>query len=177
MSGARKCGSKKDKVREILPEHRYDHVAQTRPYAVSNVMEDLLDVAARSLVMEGRLVYIIPSMLDFDPKSDLPMHPCLQFVSSCYQPLSSQYGRRVVTMQKIGNYEVDKREEYMNACWLNGPESANKCANIREKLIELARADPNKQRKAAYRKKKRKARQAELKRAKLLAQEKTENGS
>ena len=95
-AGARKTGSRLDKPRPILEEHRHDHIAQTKPYAVSDVMSDLLDVAARTLVMGGRLVYIIPSFSDFDEDSDLPRHECLKTVHICYQPLSAELGRRVV---------------------------------------------------------------------------------
>ena len=65
-AGARKSGSRMDVSRPVPDEHRHDHVAQTRPYAVSEVMADLLDVAVRTLVPGGRLVYVIPSLRDFD---------------------------------------------------------------------------------------------------------------
>lgn len=60
-AGARKTGSRIDKPRPIPEEHRHDHTPKTKPYAVSDVMSDLLDMAARTLVISGRLVYVIPS--------------------------------------------------------------------------------------------------------------------
>ena len=167
--GARKCGSKRNEVRAVPEQYRYDHVAQTKLYEVSDVMADMLDVAARTLVMDGRLVYIIPSMHDFDPAVDLPQHPCLQLLHICYQPLSSEYGRRVITMKKVNKYMQTNRNEYISMCWVNGAESANKCANIREKLLELAKAKPGYEEKAALRKKKRKAKQDEAKKVKISA--------
>lgn len=49
---------------------------------------------------------------------------------------------------------------------MNGPESADKCANIREKLIEMARMKPDYEQKRDFRIKKRKAKQEEIKRQK-----------
>lgn len=141
-AGARRSGSKLDKIRPILDNHRHDHIAQTRPYAISDVMADLLDVAARSLVMDGNLVYIIPSMADFNPETDLPIHPCLEQTYCCYQPLHVQYGRRVVVMKKKGEYLECQQERYKASAWINGAESAEKVANVRERLLEEAKRKP-----------------------------------
>ena len=155
-AGARKCGARKDgEVRPILDEHRYDHVAQTKPYAVSDVMADLLNVAAMTLKLGGRLVYVIPSMLDFDENEDLPRHECMKLVSVCYQPLQTEFGRRTVTMVKIEEYDETKRSQYLENAWLNGAESAEKVANIRARLIEAAKQKPGYEEKAAVRKQKR----------------------
>ena len=150
-------------MRPVLEEHRHDHIAQTRSYSVSDVMADLLDVAARVLVMNGRLVFIIPSMTDFNPETDLPRHPCLSLTHCCYQPLQMHLGRRVVVMKKIAKYDESQKESYKAAVWENGPESAEKVANIRERLLEEAKKKPGYEEKAAYRAKKRKLRKEELK--------------
>lgn len=168
-AGAKKSGSRKEQVRPILDEHRHDHVAQTRPYAVSDVMADLLNVAAMTLVIGGRLVYVIPSMLDFDEAVDLPRHECLRLVSVCYQPLQTELGRRTVTMEKIKEYDDSKRGEYIEQAWVNGPESAEKVANIRERLLEAAKKKPGYEEKAAIRKQKRKATKEAKKKAKREA--------
>ncbi len=170
-AGARKSGSRKDEVRPVLDEHRHDHIAQTRPYVVSDVMSDLLNVAAMTLRMGGRLCYVIPSMQDFDESEDLPRHDCLRLVSVCYQPLQTELGRRTVTMEKVREYEEDKRDEYVKNTWVNGPESADKVANIREKLIEAAKKKPDYEEKAAIRKQKRKATKLAKQKAKRAARE------
>ena len=131
-------------------------------------MADLLDVSARTLVLGGRLVYIIPSMTDFDPKVDLPQHDCLECIHICYQPLQTHLGRRMVTMKKCREYNENQREQYLAKTWVNGPESADKCANIREKLIEMAKLKPGYEEKSEFRKKKRKARKEEMKRMKKI---------
>ena len=154
-AGARRSGTKSNEVREVPDERRHDHIAQTMVYAVSDVMSDLLDVSAQTLVMGGRLVYIIPSMTDFDAEVDLPRHDCLELVHVCYQPLQTELGRRVVTMEKVKEYNVAEREKYLSSAWINGTESAEKCANIRERLIEAAKLKPGYEEKAAFRKKRR----------------------
>lgn len=121
-----------------------------------------------------RLVFIIPSMLDFDEDVDLPRHPCLKLIHSCYQPLSAQLGRRMVTMKKVKEYDESQRDTYIAHCWVNGPESADKCANIREKLIEAAQLKPGYKEKAEARSRKRKAKKEEKKRTKLIGKEKEE---
>ena len=155
-AGARKTGSRSDNPRPILDEHRHDHIPQTKPYSVSDVMSDLLDMAARSLVMGGRLVYVIPSFADFDPRTDLPRHECLELAHSCYQPLSLELGRRIVAMKKVVEYDVSLRDQYYERIWVNGKESAEKCANLRDKILENAKKKPNYEEKAAIRKQKRK---------------------
>ena len=166
-AGARKSGSRKGgDVRPISDEHRYDHVAQTCPYAVSNVMSDLLNVAAMTLKMGGKLVYVIPSMSDFDERVDLPRHDCLALNYVCYQPLQMEYGRRTVTMEKIKEYDEKKRCHYLENAWVNGAESAEKVANIRERLIEAAKTKPGYQEKFDRRKEKRKSTKEERKKAK-----------
>lgn len=167
-AGARKSGSRREETRPVQEEHRHDHIAQTKPYSVSDVMADLLDMAARTLLMNGRLVYIIPSFKDFDVETDLPRHECLEVVHVCYQPLSFELGRRMVTMKKVRDYDPAKREAYLSNVWVNGKESAEKCANIRDKIIEAAKQKPGYEEKAAFRKQKRKAHREAKKKAKRL---------
>lgn len=170
-AGARRTGSRKESVKPILDEHRHDHVAQTRPYVVSDVMADLLNVAALTLKMGGRVVYVIPSMLDFNEDEDLPRHECLKLSSVCYQPLQTELGRRTITMVKIKEYDENKRSQYLENTWVNGAESANKVANLRERLLEAAKLKPDYAEKAAARKQKRKANKDAKKKAKREQQD------
>ena len=180
-AGARKSGSRKE-VRAISDEHRGDHIAQTRPYAVSDVMADLLDVAARTLTVGGRLVYVIPGLSDdnnddngdpdggFDEDTDLPRHDCLRLLYTCFQPLQHPaLGRRTVTMEKVAEYDATRREEYLAGVWVNGPESAEKCANIRDRIVEAAKRKPGYEEKAAVRREKRRATKEARKKAKREA--------
>ncbi|KAG7340158.1 RNA methylase family UPF0020 protein [Nitzschia inconspicua] len=156
-AGARKTGSKREHVRPVLQENRHDHIAQTVVYPVSDVMSDLLNVAAKTLTLGGRLVYVIPSFRDFNPTVDLPRHECLELVHSCYQPFNGELGRSIVAMKKIAAYDEGKRQRYSEKIWIHGAASAEKCANLREKIIEAAKQKPGYEEKAAIRKEKRKA--------------------
>ena len=166
-AGARRTGARRA-TGDIPDERRHDHIPQTKPYAVSDVMADLVDMAARTLVKGGRLVYIIPSLKDFDPEADLPRHPCLKMIHICYQPLSLELGRRMVAMEKITEYVVEEREAYLEYAWKNGPASADKCANLKEKIQAAAKQKPGYEEKAAGRKQKRKDLKEARKRAKQM---------
>jgi tRNA (guanine10-N2)-methyltransferase len=52
--------------------------------------------------------------------------------------------------------------------WVNGAESAEKCANIRDKILEAAKLKPRYEEKAAIRKQKRKANREAKKKAKRV---------
>ena len=174
-AGARQTGSRRRSgdssttasVRSLTEEKRKDHIPQTKPYPVSDVMADLLDMAARTLVMNGRLVYIIPSFADFDPESDLPRHACLRLVHCCYQPLSLELGRRLVVMEKMEEYNVNREDEYRQNVWKNGQASAEKVMAIRAKINEAAKVKPGYEEKLAMRKQKRKQNKEMKKKAKL----------
>jgi len=88
--------------------------------------------------MGGRLVYIIPSIVDFDEDTDLPRHPCLKLQEVCFQPLQISLGRRMVVMVKTVKYNANELPAYRSFCWKNGPESADKVANLRDKLLEIS---------------------------------------
>jgi len=174
-AGARKSGSKLDQPRAVPEEHRHDHIAQTKTYAVSDVMADLLDVAARTLVMGGRLVYIIPSMTDFDVNTDLPRHECLNLLHICYQPLQTELGRRTVTMEKVKEYNPELKDKYIESVWINGTDAAEKCERIRERLLEVAKLKPDYEEKAAMRKKRRQETKEAKKKAKYANQAKSDS--
>jgi tRNA (guanine10-N2)-methyltransferase len=127
-----------------------------------------LDVAARILVPGGRLVYVIPSFdTHFNPDHDLPQHPCLKRIHLSYQPFTPELGRRMVTMKKVLDYDPTQREPYLSQTWKNGPASAEKCANIRDKILEAAKQKPGYEEKARIRKQKRIEHKQAKKRAKM----------
>jgi tRNA (guanine10-N2)-methyltransferase len=162
-AGGRRSGSRKPLTRPVQPisdEHRLDHIPQTQPYPVDDVMADLLDVAARTLIPAvGRLVYVIPSYAkDFDLRVDLPQHPGLDFLHACYQPLSTTgLGRRIVVLRRNElPYDPSQREANRRSAWPGGPAAAAKCASIREKIEAVARTKPNYDKKLVRRREKRK---------------------
>jgi tRNA (guanine10-N2)-methyltransferase len=69
-------------------------------------------------------------------------------------------------MKKIHEYDPARRDHYLETVWVNGAESAEKCGNLRDKIMEAAKKKPDYERKAAIRKQKRKAHKEEKKLAK-----------
>ncbi len=71
-------------------------------------MRDLLSLAAETLVVGGRLVYLLPchSALIVD---HLAVHPLLKLCSTSEQKLNSRsglYSRVVVVMEKVRDYHM-----------------------------------------------------------------------
>lgn len=87
------------------------HIPPTQIYAADDVMTDLMDVAARALVVGGRLVYLLPAAVDLK-KDQLPSHPLLKVVHVSVEPLNFVLVRLIVTMEKTGVYDESKGEEY-----------------------------------------------------------------
>lgn len=69
-------------------------------------------------------------------------------------------------MKKVIEYDPLRRDDYFEGIWVNGKESAEKCANLREKIWENAKTKPGYEEKAAIRKQKRKENKAVKKNAK-----------
>uniref|UniRef100_A0A6B2L2W8 tRNA (guanine(10)-N(2))-methyltransferase n=1 Tax=Arcella intermedia TaxID=1963864 RepID=A0A6B2L2W8_9EUKA len=102
-AGAKKVGLKKQSLKRLendqLPEGFVPHITQTVAYSVPEVMADLLDFAARNLVVGGYLVYWLPTTNDYKP-SDIPTHPCLELIANSEQPMSTKWRRRLITVKK-----------------------------------------------------------------------------
>eukprot|EP00753_Platysulcus_tardus_P004993 PLAT12816.1.p1 GENE.PLAT12816.1~~PLAT12816.1.p1 ORF type:complete len:478 (+),score=221.31 PLAT12816.1:78-1511(+) len=101
-AGARKLAAK----RVIPAEHIAGHITATQVYAAEDVMADLLDTAARTLVLGGRLVFVMALLVPWSD-ADLPSHPCLRLVSACEQVLQRRLCRLVITMEKVSAFDSD----------------------------------------------------------------------
>jgi tRNA (guanine10-N2)-methyltransferase len=112
-AGARKSGNRRgaDAVRAVPADLRGVHVPQTQPYPVEDVLVDLLNLAAFSLVLGGRLVFLLPTTYDFSD-DDLPKHPCLNVVANSEQPLNQKMGRRLITLAKVREFSDSDRAAY-----------------------------------------------------------------
>ncbi|CAG8455026.1 13225_t:CDS:10 [Acaulospora morrowiae] len=100
----RKDPSKKPLVPKLIdgiPAHkREDYYPPTKPYEMSEVLVDLLEFSARYLVIGGRLVYWLPTIVDEYSSADIPEHPCMKLISNSEQNFG-QWSRRLVTMEKF----------------------------------------------------------------------------
>lgn len=68
------------------------------------MLKDLLSTAAKLLVMGGRLVFWMPSTIEYR-ESDLPRHPCFKLISNSLQQITLRWGRRLITMEKCAEYD------------------------------------------------------------------------
>eukprot|EP00741_Cyanophora_paradoxa_P003601 tig00000093_g3498.t1 len=73
------------------------------PVTLGDTTDVLLDFAASTLVMGGRLVYWLPCTPEYE-ESDCPQHPSLRVVANCCQVLTSKWHRRLVVSVKVAPY-------------------------------------------------------------------------
>ncbi|XP_075453376.1 tRNA (guanine(10)-N(2))-methyltransferase TRMT11 isoform X3 [Ascaphus truei] len=99
----KKTGTQKDIIKtEPFPE---SHVPVQLNYHLSDIFSDLLNFAAKFLVTGGRLVYWLPVYTPDYTEEVVPRHPCLKLISNCEQMLSSHTSRRLITMEKVKEFE------------------------------------------------------------------------
>ncbi|XP_065850098.1 uncharacterized protein [Euphorbia lathyris] len=109
-AGGRKSGGRKLLKGVIGPytvpdDKRTDHIPSTAPYSLAECMHDLLDLAAKMLVLGGRLVCFYPVLREDETvEVQFPEHQCFKLIASSEQILSSRYSRVLLTMVKISPY-------------------------------------------------------------------------
>ncbi|KAH7288295.1 hypothetical protein KP509_31G020800 [Ceratopteris richardii] len=108
-AGGRKSGGRKllkgTKDPYIIPEEkRKDHIPSTAPYMFAECVHDLLDIAARLLVMNGRLVFFYPVARGECYEDLYPKHECFTLIASSEQILSTRWSRCLLTMEKTAEY-------------------------------------------------------------------------
>ncbi|OMJ10847.1 tRNA (guanine(10)-N2)-methyltransferase [Smittium culicis] len=120
-AGAKKLGRKSgnDPVKSLqlvdggeIPNHlRQDYYPPTCEYEMSNVIVDLLTLAAKVLVVGGRLVFWLPTVTDEYKDSDIPAHPSLTLIANSEQNFGS-WSRRLITMEKIAEFIPNNSSNY-----------------------------------------------------------------
>lgn len=111
-AGARKCGSRKARIKPVPEKYKDTHIASTQVYPSHDLMPDLIDTAARYLRLNGRLVYLLPVAIDKYKQDILPRHPCLKLVANSEDFLTLKVSRRLITMEKVAHYDEAQSEEY-----------------------------------------------------------------
>ncbi|ELU00834.1 hypothetical protein CAPTEDRAFT_194667 [Capitella teleta] len=76
-------------------------------YHLTNMLLDLLDFAARTLTLGGRLVFWMPIVRDIYVPENIPHHPCLKLVSNSEQIFFIRVSRRLITMEKVTEFNKD----------------------------------------------------------------------
>jgi tRNA (guanine10-N2)-methyltransferase len=77
------------------------YIPATQPYDGEEVVIDLLEAAARTLVLGGRLCYLYPCLPAEYAETVLPRHPCLRLICDPEERLGHMLSRRLVTMEKV----------------------------------------------------------------------------
>eukprot|EP01102_Stenamoeba_stenopodia_P009517 TRINITY_DN2815_c0_g1_i1.p1 TRINITY_DN2815_c0_g1~~TRINITY_DN2815_c0_g1_i1.p1 ORF type:complete len:475 (-),score=136.23 TRINITY_DN2815_c0_g1_i1:65-1489(-) len=118
---ARKVGRREGKNwRPIPQELRDDHVSSCVGYDVPDILVDLLKFAAKKLRMGGRLVYWFPAIIETYKEEHIPRHPCFKLLSNSEQKLSGRHARRLISMEKIAEYDENiERESIASATLKN----------------------------------------------------------
>eukprot|EP00062_Callorhinchus_milii_P013995 gi/632962680/ref/XP_007897456.1/ PREDICTED: tRNA (guanine(10)-N2)-methyltransferase homolog [Callorhinchus milii] len=101
----RKTGSQKE-IFKPTEDYVENYVPVSMSYQLSDIFIDLLNFAAQCLVMNGRLVYWLPVYKPEYSEDVVPQHPCLKRISNCEQPFTSHTARRLITMEKVKEFEV-----------------------------------------------------------------------
>jgi tRNA (guanine10-N2)-methyltransferase len=73
-------------------------------YEMSLVITDLIAFAATFLVVGGRLVFWLPTLIDEYTPEDVPGHPQMKLISNSEQNFG-KWSRKLITMEKIGSVE------------------------------------------------------------------------
>ncbi|XP_020646362.3 tRNA (guanine(10)-N(2))-methyltransferase TRMT11 isoform X3 [Pogona vitticeps] len=115
----RRTGSQKE-MAKIAEKGTENHIAVSSKYRLCDILFDLLKFAAEYLVTGGRLVYWLPVYKPEYTEEIIPQHPCLKLISNCEQTLSSHMSRRLITMEKVKEFEDEDRDSYIldNQCLL-----------------------------------------------------------
>ncbi len=128
-AGARKSGRKPGSTTGVVNGRKAQltYIPPTQPYAAEEVMFDLLQFAAATLRIGGRLVYLLPTTYEYTD-ADLPKHAMLKVVANSEQKLTKKYARRLITMVKI---EKQDDHEEVESIKTRGVVSFS---NLREKI-------------------------------------------
>lgn len=109
--GIRECSEKIGKRSERQPkrEHKVRYPSKIS-YRMSELLEDLLTLAADHLKIGGRLIYFLPVIASEDPfEVSIPRHPSLNLVSCSEQSLIGKNFRLMVVMEKSREPENEDR--------------------------------------------------------------------
>ncbi|KAM8946538.1 tRNA (guanine(10)-N(2))-methyltransferase TRMT11 [Pelodytes ibericus] len=113
--GIRESTRKTGTQKEIIKTESFQdsHVPVQLNYHLSDIFSDLLNFAAEYLVIGGRLVYWLPVYRPEYTEEVIPRHPCLKLISNCEQMLSSHTSRRLITMEKVKEFEEKDQHAHL----------------------------------------------------------------
>lgn len=134
-AGAKKTGHNSTthtQLNSIDSQFASVHIPQLQPYDIEDVMNDLLDTAARTLKVGGKLVYLLPATCYFNPDTDIPIHSCMSVLYVAQQLLRTNFIRYCITLVKHSKYNGIKMRRRDR---INEPIPAY--AAVKNDLVEL----------------------------------------
>lgn len=91
----------------LSEEHLDNHIPAKVDYGLSQLYHDLLCFAVKHLYLNGRLVCWFPVYRDDYTPEGLPENSCLKLVGNSEQTLNKFTSRRLLTYEKISEYDED----------------------------------------------------------------------
>lgn len=120
--GARKLENTVNNQEEMESQGQAPVSSAVRGCRLSEILTTLLDLAARYLVLHGRLVYWLPIYRPSYSEALIPSHPCLKLVANSEQCLSRHVSRRLITMEKVKQHKIGHpslsvvQEKFLESC-------------------------------------------------------------
>ena len=74
-----------------------------------------MDLSAKTLQLVDAYVFLPAEVQQKSPETDFPSHPCLKVVATLFAKLSPTWGRRLVTYEKVENFDIFKHLENARA--------------------------------------------------------------
>ncbi|GMM33811.1 tRNA (guanine-N2-)-methyltransferase [Saccharomycopsis crataegensis] len=84
---------------------RKDYVPTKKAYSLGNMLDDLLDFAAKRLPIDGRLVFWMPVANDEDYTTSIPHHEKLELKYNCVQKFNKWSRRMLCYVKRDDGYE------------------------------------------------------------------------
>ncbi|KAI9800090.1 MAG: hypothetical protein M1825_004272 [Sarcosagium campestre] len=86
------------------------YIPPKKPYSFLALLDDILELAASTLVDGGRLSLWMPTANDEQNELQIPSHPCLENVSVCVQTFN-KWSRRLLTYRRLSDLYVDESKK------------------------------------------------------------------
>ncbi|ULU10250.1 hypothetical protein L3Y34_014509 [Caenorhabditis briggsae] len=99
--GVREKARKTVKNKKSDANEDYIQYQQKEDYDLEAAFCDLLNLAAMALVMNGRVSFWYPVILEKYCSENLPTHPAMELLSNCEQPLTRKTSRRLLSYRKV----------------------------------------------------------------------------
>lgn len=106
-----KEGTRAFRADVVDESHEKNHFQGTQRVRFIDFLQSILSYAASVLVPNGRLVYWLPTTLEYSP-DDVPTHPALKLIHNNEQPLTIRMSRRLITMRRLSHdEEIESRKK------------------------------------------------------------------